>query len=89
MKYYYTAVVVETRIVTQNECNDAFIQVHRLSNNQNLNSDTLEKTSVNHTLDNSGKLPLTICTLKHKDWDSLNIVSPMTHVIITSLSKSF
>lgn len=67
MKYYYTAVIVEARIVMQNECNDAFIQVYCLSNKQNLNSDTLEKTPVNHPLHSPGKLPLTICTLKLKD----------------------
>lgn len=67
MKYYYTAVILETRIVMQNECNDAFIQVYCLSNKQNLKSDTLEKTPVNHPLHGSGKLPLTICTLKLKD----------------------
>lgn len=57
MKYHFTAVKVETGIVMQNECNDAFIQVYCLPNNQNLNSGTLEKTSVNHTLHNPGKLP--------------------------------
>lgn len=51
----------------QNECNDAFIQMYCLSNKQNLNADTLEKTPVNHPLHSSGKLPLTICTLKLKD----------------------
>lgn len=56
MKYHYTAVKVETGIVMQNECNDAFIQAYCLPNNQNLNSGTLEKTSVNHTLHNPGKL---------------------------------
>lgn len=74
MKCYYTVVIVETSIVRQNECNDAYTQAYCLSNNRNLSSDTLEKASDNHTLDSSGKLPLTICTLKHNDWDSLNIV---------------
>lgn len=89
MKYYYTAVIVETTIVMQNKCNNAFIRVCCLSDNQNLNRDTSEKTSVNHTLDNSGRTPLTICPLKHKDRDASNTVLLMIHSIVTTLSESF
>lgn len=80
---------METTIVMQNKCNKAFIRVHCVSNNQNLNWDTSEKTTVNLTLEDSGRIPLTIHTLKRKDRYASNTVLLMIHSIITTFSESF
>lgn len=72
----------------QNKCNDTFIQVYCLSNNQNVNTYFRENSSKSPTRQLK-KLPLTLQGTRYKVRDSSNTVWSMINMIIAPLSKPF